>query len=251
MTETTETPYLERVRKLLAKAQAEGTTQPEAEALTAKAAELMARHGIDKALLAATRPETDKPGDKVIDVDNPWARVHAHLLCGIGSAMRCQAVMLPRADSGTRIHLFGFQSDLERVDLMYTSLMLQMANGLRQADVPRHAQGGRLRAWNRSYLLGFATAAVARVREAEARAVNDGLAADCAAGSNGTSSRTAVVLADRSLVIKHSVAAAYPLTRKTRLTYSGSGYSTGYAKGQQANLRGTSVNGQGARALHG
>jgi hypothetical protein len=34
---------LERVRKLLAKAEAAGVTGPEAEALTAKAAELMAR----------------------------------------------------------------------------------------------------------------------------------------------------------------------------------------------------------------
>ena len=46
---------LNRVRKLLAKAEAEGVTPPEAEALTAKAAELMARYGIDRARLAATR----------------------------------------------------------------------------------------------------------------------------------------------------------------------------------------------------
>ncbi|MGH3122965.1 MAG: DUF2786 domain-containing protein, partial [Streptosporangiaceae bacterium] len=40
-----------RVRKLLAKAEAQGVTPAEAEALTAKAAELMARYGIDRALL--------------------------------------------------------------------------------------------------------------------------------------------------------------------------------------------------------
>ena len=38
-----ETELLDRVRKLLAKAEAEGVTPHEAEALTAKAAELMAR----------------------------------------------------------------------------------------------------------------------------------------------------------------------------------------------------------------
>src|SRR5690348_17460158 len=53
---------LNRVRKLLAKAEAEGVTPPEAEALTAKAAELMARYGIDRARLAATRPDTDQIG---------------------------------------------------------------------------------------------------------------------------------------------------------------------------------------------
>ena len=62
---------LERVRKLLAKAEAAGVTGPEGEALTAKAAELMARYGIDRALLAAARPETDQPANRVITVPNP------------------------------------------------------------------------------------------------------------------------------------------------------------------------------------
>jgi hypothetical protein len=97
-----ETPdaLLGRVRKLLVKAEADGVTQAEAQALTAKAAELMAKYGIDRALLAARRPETDRPADRVIDIGSPWARVQAHLLCGLaaasppgpatsGSAVRC------------------------------------------------------------------------------------------------------------------------------------------------------------------
>ena len=71
---------LDRVRKLLAKAEAEGVTPPEAEALTAKAAELMARYGIDRARLAASEPGTDRPGSRIIDIANPWAQVRAHLL---------------------------------------------------------------------------------------------------------------------------------------------------------------------------
>ena len=71
---------LDRVRKLLAKAEAEGVTPPEAEALTAKAAELMARYGIDRARLAASHPDTDRPDSRVIDIKNPWAQVRAHLL---------------------------------------------------------------------------------------------------------------------------------------------------------------------------
>ena len=51
---------LDRVRKLLAKAEDESVTPAEAQALTAKAAELMARYGIDRALLAA-RPAGDRP----------------------------------------------------------------------------------------------------------------------------------------------------------------------------------------------
>jgi len=111
---------LDRVRKLLTKAEADGVTAAEAEDLTAKAAELMAKYGIDRALLAARRPETDHPADRKVDIDNPWARVQAHLLCGLAAALRCQCVLLPRQDPGTRIHMFGFASDIERTDMLYT-----------------------------------------------------------------------------------------------------------------------------------
>ena len=117
---------LARVRKLLVKAEADGVTQAEAQALTAKAAELMAKYGIDRALLAAVRPETDRPDDRVIDVANPWARVQAHLLCGLAAALRCQCVILPHAGPGSRIHMFGFASDIERTDVLYTSLLIQI-----------------------------------------------------------------------------------------------------------------------------
>jgi hypothetical protein len=233
---------LEKVRKLLTKAEAEGVTPQEAEALTGKAAELMAKYGIDRALLAATRPETDKPGDRIIDIENPWARVQAHLLCGLAAAMRCQAVMLPTTSGGSRIHLFGFQSDLERVDVLHTSILLQMFNGLRHAEVPAWSRS--VRAYRRSWLLGFASTVIARVKDAERSAVSEAPAP--AAGG-----KTAVVaIADRNLVIGANLKAAYPKTRSTRVTYSGSGYSQGSAAGQRANIGGASV-GRGTRgALH-
>ena len=156
---------LERVRKLLAKAEDESVTPPEAEALTAKAAELMAKYGIDRALLAADRPETDQPSDRMLDVDNPWARVKAHLLCGLASALRCQCVMLPASGRPDPVHIFGFTSDLERLDVLYTSVLVQMWHGLAAAAVPAGpAARGRGGAAGCS---GFATAVIARVRAAE------------------------------------------------------------------------------------
>ena len=161
---------LDRVRKLLTKAESDGVTAAEAEALTAKAAELMAKYGIDRALLAARRPETDHPADRKIDIDNPWARVQAHLLCGLASALRCQCVLLPRQGPGTRIHIFGFASDIERTDVLYTSLLLQMWQGLAVAQVPDWSRSPR--AWRRSWLLGFISAVVSRVRAAEQAATS-------------------------------------------------------------------------------
>jgi hypothetical protein len=219
---------LDRVRKLLAKAEADGVTPPEAEALTAKAAELMARYGIDRALLAATRPETDQPASRIIDIANPWAQVRAHLLAGLAGAMRCQCILLNPDRGGARVHIFGYQSDLERADILYTSLLLQMAHGLTAAPVP--ARVSSTRAWRRSWLLGFAAAVVARVKAAEDRA------AATSAATTHTGPSTALVLADRSVVIRRNMEQAYPVTRQARLTYTGNGYRDGYAKGQTADI---------------
>jgi hypothetical protein len=228
---TSEAPdkLLERVRKLLAKAEAEGVTPPEAQALTAKAAELMARYGIDRALLAAARPETDAPGSRLVDLDNPWKRVKAHLLCGLGAAMRCQCILLT-TKTGLRVHMFGYDSDIERTDVLYTSVLIQMSHGLAVAVVPERASP---RAWRRSWLLGFGAAVITRVKEAEqaaaARAGQDPPQAE-------TGRSTALVLADRSLVIRAAVQREYPVTRQARTTYSGTGYGAGYEKGQRADL---------------
>src|SRR5580698_11458179 len=102
---------LDRVRKLLTKAEDEGCSPAEAEALTAKAAELMARYGIDRALLGALHPETDKPADRVFALGNPWGDVKRHLLAGLALALRCQCVQTC-SPAGTRLHVFGYASDL-------------------------------------------------------------------------------------------------------------------------------------------
>src|SRR5262249_8946362 len=151
---------LGRVRKLLVKAEADGVTQAEAQALTAKAAELMAKYGIGRALLAARRPENDRPADRVIDIGNPWARVQAHLLCGLAAALRCQCVILPHSGPGSRIHVFGFASDIERTDVLYTSLLIQMWQGLAATQPPARAQSPRAR--RRSWPLRLAAAVGAR-----------------------------------------------------------------------------------------
>jgi uncharacterized protein DUF2786 len=242
----TETPQalLGRVRKLLVKAEADGVTHAEAQALTAKAAELMAKYGIDRALLAARRPETDRPADRVIDIGNPWGRVQAHLLCGLAAALRCQCVILPRTGPGSRIHVFGFASDIERTDVLYTSLLIQMWQGLAATQPPAWAQSPR--AWRRSWLLGFATAVVARVRAAE-----QGAAQRAAGTVTGDGRSAALVLADRTAIVERTLRAAYPVTRRSRVTYSGSGYGNGYAQGQRADIGASRLGRTAGRALTG
>jgi hypothetical protein len=237
---------LDRVRKLLAKAEDEGCSPAEAEALTAKAAELMARYGIDRALLGALRPETDRPADRVFTLGNPWGDVKRHLLAGLATALRCQCVQV-RSAEGTRLHVFGYTSDLERADILFTSLLVQMARALAKQAVPGY--GGEARAWRRSWMLGYCAAVVARVRAAEEAAVASAAADAAGPEGAGAGQSAALVLADRSLVVRRQVATAYPRLRKTRVTYSGDGYGDGYREGQKADIGGPKLRSRAAGAL--
>jgi hypothetical protein len=237
---------LDRVRKLLAKAEDEGCSPAEAEALTAKAAELMARYGIDRALLGALHPETDRPADRHFTLVNPWGDVKRHLLAGLASALRCQCVQV-QTETGTRLHVFGYTSDLERADILFTSLLVQMARALASQPVP--GTGGRARAWRRSWMLGYCSAVIARVRAAEEAAVSSASGQASESNGDGRSQSAALVLADRSLVLRRQVAAAYPRLRKARVTYSGGGYGHGYAEGQKADIGGAKLRARASGAI--
>jgi len=114
-----------------------------------------------------------------------------------------------------------------------------MARGLTVAVVPAGVRSPR--AWRRSWLLGFVSAVITRIRSAEDRAAET---AD-AGGQSGPS--TALVLADRAVVIRRQLDQAYPVTRKTRITFTGRGYSAGYDQGQRADIGNARLG--GTRAL--
>jgi hypothetical protein len=227
---------LEKVRKLLAKAEDPACTLDEAAAFTDKAAQLIAKYGVDRALLARTAPETDPVGDLVIGLHPPYALDKSGLLAGVAGALRCRTVRREHWQGDRRsysMHLFGFASDLERVELLFTSLLVQAAYGLAAAPVPRHENAA---AYRRSWLVGFTAAVVGRLHAAESRAA---ASADADARAEGASSvpSVALVLADRSARVDAALTEAYPRLRSSgpRLL-RGSGASRGYAAGERADL---------------
>ncbi|MGE3286750.1 MAG: DUF2786 domain-containing protein [Pseudonocardia sp.] len=232
---------LDTVRKLLAKA--EGAATPaEAEIYTAKAVELMARHGIDAALLAAAEPGRDEIGQARISLDDPYSAGKARLLAWTARALRCQAVL--HTASGGRVAavtVFGFASDRERVELLYTSLLLQATSQLVRLRPPW--PGESVAAYRRSWLYGFADQVHRRLREAETRAETQ---ARHGSGTAGVS----LVLADRSRRVEKAYAEAFPrLGRARRVTYSGSGFAEGAEAGRRADLGGAAVAAGRRRAL--
>ncbi|MEV4540363.1 DUF2786 domain-containing protein [Micromonospora echinaurantiaca] len=224
---------LSKVRKLLAQAEDPACTPAEAAAFTAKATELIARYGVDRALLAARDPATDPVGDRVVEVVAPYARDKAGLLAAVAEPLRCRCVRR-RQGSGFAMHLFGFASDLERVDLLFTSLLVQAAHGLAAAVVPA---GEHPAAYRRSWLAGFAQVVGGRLRAAEEVAATE-------AGGRSV----ALVLADRSDRVQRRLAEVYPRLRTApprRL--AGSGFGSGAAAGRRADLGGRGVPAPGGR----
>jgi hypothetical protein len=154
---------LHRVRSLLAKA--ESTTFPdEAEALTAKAQELMARHAIDAAVLDAERGD-DRPyvGGRRVAVDDPYAGPKAMLLEAISAANRCRSVWSKGFGYAT---VFGTEGDLDAVELLYTSLLVQAARAMLAEGNGDGRVGGRTRSFRQSFLVAFATRIGVRLRDA-------------------------------------------------------------------------------------
>ncbi len=131
-TRPTDVRHLERIRALLAKA--ESTEFPEeADSLTSKAQELMTRHAIDDALLAAHgagRSSGEQPSATRIGIDDPYAAAKAALLAVIGDASNCRAVWSKNFGFST---VFGYAGDLVSVELLYTSLLLQARNAMVRA----------------------------------------------------------------------------------------------------------------------
>jgi uncharacterized protein DUF2786 len=248
MTTTDTHPILAKVRKLLALAEDPAATTHEAETYTAKAAQLIADYGIDQALLAAGDPAVDPVGDRVLDIDAPYATDKADLLSTIAAHLRCRAVIRTRHTIGGKersSHLFGHASDLERTELLYTSLLLQSATGLARTPVP---SGEHAAAFRRSWLAGFRMAIGDRLADAEARAESEAATRFAAAGRSSS-----LVLADRSAQVEATMYAAYPRLRTARpRSLSGSGLPEGWAAGQRADLGGRPVQGMTkARHLEG
>jgi hypothetical protein len=214
-------PLLARVRKLLAKAEDPACTSSEAEAFTAKATELLAKYGVDQALLAAEDPAADPVGDRVVALEAPYALDKAGLLAAVAVPLRCRVVR--RTREGVKIHLFGHAADLERVELLCTSLLVQAAHGLAAVPVPPYEHPA---AFRRSWLAGFAQAISARLWQTETSA---------AAAAPGAE----LVLVRRSDLVDQRMAEAYPKLRAaSRRRLAGGGLEQGYAAGRVADLGG-------------
>lgn len=235
---------LGRIRGLLAKAEATDYAE-EAEALSAKAQELMARHSIDEALLdRADGPGGGRPGGPSavrIGIEGPYEQAKALLLDAVAAANRCQAVWA--ADVGFST-LVGFAPDLEAAEMLHTSLLLQATSAMHRAGDDHHralkAQGGtpvargrsrRTRDFRQTFLVAYAD----RIRDRLAAAT---AAATASAGSDPAAPDLRPVLAARHLAVEETTGALFPDTAPVRLrgVRDAEGWHQGTAAADRARL---------------
>jgi hypothetical protein len=228
---------LTKVRGLLAKAESTEFDH-EAEALSAKAQELIARHAIDLALLAH---EIDVPGGRRIYLDPPYAKAKFMLLTNIADANGCKSVW---NDGRRTASLIGHQSDMHLSELLFTSLLLQGTGAVLKAGTQHdHSGVNTTRSWRNAFWQGYAHRIGQRLKEAS-RSVR-------AQRQDETGTDLLPVLARRSDAVDKALADAFPSLGSLRTSITnGEGLHAGRRFADQAELDAKrTVNGKGAPEL--
>ena len=220
---------LGRIRALLAKAEATTFSQ-EADAFTTKAQDLMTRYAIDEALLDDAAGRSDVPARR-IHIDNPYAEAKVQLLSTVGEINRVRVIWDGHHGMATAV---GMLVDLELVEMLFTSLLIQATREMTHAGNARTTapgyQNGRLNrspSFRRAFLLAYATRIGERLAEAGERA-----------GAEATTSHGAdlvPVLARRSAAVDSAFTLLFPQTREMRATrVNARGWDAGRAAADRA-----------------
>jgi hypothetical protein len=218
---------LDKVRALLAKA--ESTTFPEeADTLTAKAQELMARYSIDCALLSARdQGDAGEPSVRRVWIDSPYAEEKSGLLHAIAIANRCRAVYTVGFGFTT---VFGYPADLDVVEILFASLLVQASTQIAAAGTQRDHRG---RSRTRSFRASFWTAFGLRIGERLAEASRE--AVDHAAAEYGGT--LLPVLVSREDRVEATAQAAFPNVQLRSARVSNhAGWVAGRIAADQAHL---------------
>lgn len=218
---------LAKIRALLAKA--ESTQFPEeAESFTVKAQEFMTRYSIDQAMLEAGSAEHHEASAKRVHLESPYTDAKASLLGVVASANQCRAILDPKLGFVT---LFGFDSDLHIVMLLFTSLLSQATSGMVAAEraVSKSSPSNKTRSFRQSFLVAYAVRIGQRLREAAERSQAE------AAADLGDAFLP--VLASKEEAVDKRTNEAFPkVVRRTQRVSNAAGWEAGKLAADQAQL---------------
>lgn len=230
-----------KVKALLDKAESTPFAE-EAEALTAKAQELMVTYSISQAMLTnadnGTRTKIEK---RRFTVEAPYSEAKASLVFALLRSNACEGVYWGSA-AKRHIEAVGYAHDLDAVTILLNSLLIQQANEIAIAikGKPSHEHG---KTWTNSFMHSYAQTIKNRLYRANKAATN--------AYEQETGMSTAVALLDKKSVVHEAFETYWPSTRKggsSRTGWSSSGASAGRDAAGRADI-GRNVGSGGQNAL--
>ncbi len=183
---------LARVRALLAKA--ESTAFPEeAEALSAKAQDLMNRHALEHAVVQGEQAQKVGVITVRLWLDGPYVTAKTLLVQAVASANRARSISLRGTDV---VSIVGHESDLDAVQILVTSLLVQAGRAM-AAEGRTAGSGGHAR--SRSFRQSFLVAYAGRIGERLQETAEDGV-------QEAADDRLLPVLAARAAAVDDAVA---------------------------------------------
>lgn len=201
-------PKLARVRALLAKAESTEFDE-EAEALSAKAQELIARYALDRLLHrdqgGGDPGATSGVSSRRLWLDAPYVMAKASLVHEVAAANRCRSVV---TESLGFCLVVGDAADLDAVELLVTSLLVQANTALVRHGRNLDRRGAsRTRSFRHAFLIAYAHRIGDRLRAAGAEAVAEA----------GGAERLLPVLRDQETRVNDALEAMIP-HRSTKST---------------------------------
>ena len=149
-------------------------------------------------------------------MDNPYEATKALLLEAVAAANRCRSVWVRYFGCSTVV---GYEADLDAVELLYTSLLVQATTAMTRAGSRQDRYGrSRTRAFRQSFLIAYASRIGQRLSMATDAATSDaaaGIVPDDAAGATPASAgasdpRLLPVLAARSDAVDDETDRLFP-----------------------------------------
>ncbi len=217
---------LKVIRALLAKAEAT-TYEAEATSFTAKAQELMTKHSIDAAVLAASEAGSALQRGIVsrrVHIDDPYAEEKATFLSAIADVNGVKSVWMPQSGLST---VMGFPVDVQLTDLLFTSLLVQATH--MSAEATAHDRRLRTPSFKRAFLIAFADRVAERLEATRQHVAHEAQAE--------YGSALVPILADREAAVEAAYRHAFPhATMRPARRLNAAGWHAGRAAGDRADI---------------
>lgn len=154
---------LRKVRALLAKAEST-EHEGEADALTAKAQQLMTAHSIERVVAEGAQQTRSHPVVRRIWLDSPYLTAKAMIVGEVARSNNCDSIL---TKTWGFVTLVGHNADLDTTELLSTSLLVQATRAMTASGSHTTRSGiSRTRSFRQSFLVAYGGRIGERLAEA-------------------------------------------------------------------------------------